>query len=259
MTTLSRPLRAAKDSVTMLDRNIRHTLRSPDSMIMTVALPIMILLMFVYVFGGAMDVGPGPYIDYVVPGIILLCAGFGAATTAVSLSTDMNDGIIDRFRTMDIARSAVLAGHVAESLIRNMITTGLVIVVAIALGFRPTADPLRWLGALGMIAIFVLALSWLAAALGLLARNAEAANGFTFAFMFLPYVSSAFVPPESMPTWLRHFAEHQPVTPVIETVRGLLMGSSIGDSAIVAVAWCAGIALVGYLAAGALFARRTAH
>ncbi|WP_216915369.1 ABC transporter permease [Nocardia noduli] len=260
MTTLSpaqRTLRAAKDSGTMLDRNLRHTLRSPDTMIMTIALPVLILLLFVYVFGGAMDVGPGPYIDYVVPGIILLCAGFGAGTTAASISTDVKDGIIDRFRTMDIARSAVLTGHVAESLIRNLITTSLVMVVAVALGFRPTSDPLRWAGALAVIAMFVLALSWVAAALGLLAKNPEAANGFSFAFTFIPYVSSAFVPPESMPTWLHRFAENQPVTPVIETVRGLLMGTPIGDSALLAVAWCAGIALAGYLAAGALFTRRT--
>ncbi|MGV9817567.1 ABC transporter permease [Nocardia xishanensis] len=192
-----------------------------------------------------------------VPGIILLCAGFGAATTAVSISTDLAEGIVDRFRTMAIARSAVLTGHVAESLIRNLITTGLVIVVAIALGFRPTAEPLRWLAALGVIAMFVLALSWLAAALGLIARNPEAANGFTFAFMFLPYVSSAFVPTASMPSWLHAFAENQPVTPVIETVRGLLMGTPIGDSALLAMLWCAGIAVAGYLAAGALFRRRT--
>ncbi|WP_435592053.1 ABC transporter permease [Nocardia sp. bgisy118] len=252
-----RVLRTVQDSGTMLDRNLRHTLRSPDTMIMTIALPVMILLMFVYVFGGAMDVGPGAYIDYVVPGIILLCAGFGAATTAVSISTDVAEGIVDRFRTMAIARSAVLTGHVAESLIRNLITTGLVIVVAVALGFRPTADPLRWLAALGVIAMFVLALSWPAAAIGLLARNPEAANGFTFFFMFLPYVSSAFVPTGSMPSWLHLFAENQPVTPVIETLRGLLMGTPIGDSALLAVLWCAGIAAVGYLAAGALFRRRT--
>ncbi|WP_067836363.1 ABC transporter permease [Nocardia lijiangensis] len=252
-----RTLRTVQDSAAMLDRNLRHTLRSPDTMIMTIALPVMILLMFVYVFGGAMDVGPGAYIDYVVPGIILLCAGFGASTTAVSISTDLAEGIIDRFRTMAIARSAVLTGHVAGSLIRNLITTGLVIVVAIALGFRPTADPLRWLGVLGVIAVFVLALSWLAAALGLLARNPEAANGFTFFFMFLPYVSSAFVPTGSMPSWLHVFAENQPVTPVIETMRGLLMGTPIGDSALLAVLWCTGIAAVGYVAAGVLFLRRT--
>jgi ABC-2 type transport system permease protein len=243
--------------MTMLGRNLRHTVRSPDTMIMTIALPIMILLMFVYVFGGAMNVG-GPYIDYIVPGIILLCAGFGSASTAVSLSTDLNNGIIDRFRTMAIARSSVLTGHVAESVLRNLVTTTIVILVAVALGFRPTTDPLRWLGAYGIIAMFVLALSWLAAALGLLARNPEAANGFTFVFMFLPYVSSAFVPPQSMPSWLHWFAEHQPVTPVTETMRGLLMGTPIGDSALLAVGWCAGIALLGYAAAGALLRRRTA-
>ncbi|MFD6394715.1 ABC transporter permease [Nocardia sp. NPDC060259] len=260
MTTQSptlRALRTAKDSITMLDRNIRHTVRSPDTMIMTIALPVMILLMFVYVFGGAMDTGPGPYIDYVVPGIILLCAGFGASTTAVALSTDLSEGIIDRFRTMAIARSAVLTGHVAESVLRNLLTSAVVIGVAVVLGFRPTTDPLRWLGVLAVLAMFVFALSWLAAALGLLARNPEAANGFTFFFMFLPYVSSAFVPTETMPTWLHAFAEHQPVTPVIETMRGLLMGTPIGDSALLAVLWCAGIAVAGYLAAGVLFRRRT--
>lgn len=253
MTTLTR---SAQDSATMLGRNLRHTVRSPDTMIMTIALPIMILLMFVYVFGGAMNVG-GPYIDYIVPGIILLCAGFGSATTAVAVSTDLTDGIIDRFRTMAISRSSVLTGHVVESVLRNLVTTTIVILVAVALGFRPSTDPLRWLGAYGIIALFVLALSWLAAALGLLARNPEAANGFTFVFMFLPYVSSAFVPPQSMPSWLHWFAENQPVTPVTETMRGLLLGTPIGDSALLAVGWCAGIAAVGYIAAGVLFRRRT--
>jgi|SRR5690606_5485435 len=251
-----RALRTTRDSLTMLDRNLRHTRRSPDTMIMTLALPIVILLMFVYVFGGAMNTGDGAYIDYVVPGIILLCAGFGSATTAVSIAVDLSEGIVDRFRAMDIARSAMLTGHVAESVLRNLVTTGIVIVLAVALGFRPTADPLRWVGALAVIAMFVLALSWVAAALGLLARNPEAANGFTFAFMFLPYVSSAFVPTETMPTALHAFAENQPVTPVIETVRGLLMGTPIGESAVLAVAWCAGIAAVGYAAARVLFHRR---
>ncbi|MEV6225467.1 ABC transporter permease [Nocardia fluminea] len=249
--------RALQDSATMLDRNIRHTLRSPDTMIMTVVLPVMILLMFVFVFGGAMDVGPGAYIDYVVPGIILLCASFGASTTALALSTDVAEGIIDRFRTMAIARSAVLTGHVTESVLRNLITSAIVIGVAVVLGFRPTTDPLRWLGVFGVLAMFVFALSWLAAALGLLAPNPEAANGFTFVFMFLPYVSSAFVPTSSMPTWLHWYAENQPVTPVIETLRGLLMGTPIGNSWILAVLWCAGIGLVGYVAAGALFRRQT--
>ncbi|MGW5454055.1 ABC transporter permease [Nocardia sp. NPDC003979] len=245
-----------QDSVTMLDRNIRHTLRSPDTMIMTIALPVMILLMFVYVFGGAMRVD-GAYIDYVVPGIILLCAGFGASTTAVALSTDLAEGIVDRFRAMAIARSAVLTGHVVESVLRNLVTSAVVIGVAVVLGFRPTTDPVRWLGVAGVLAMFVFALSWLSAALGMVARNPEAANGFTFFFMFLPYVSSAFVPTSTMPTWLHTFAENQPVTPVIETMRGLLMGTPIGDSGLLAVLWCGGIAVAGYLAARWMFQRRT--
>nr|WP_255495204.1 ABC transporter permease [Nocardia sp. GTS18] len=245
-----------QDSVTMLDRNIRHTLRSPDTMIMTIALPVMILLMFVYVFGGAMRVD-GAYIDYVVPGIILLCAGFGASTTAVALSTDLAEGIVDRFRAMAIARSAVLTGHVVESVLRNLVTSAVVIGVAVVLGFRPTTDPVRWLGVAGVLAMFVFALSWLSAALGMVARNPEAANGFTFFFMFLPYVSSAFVPTSTMPTWLHTFAENQPVTPVIETMRGLLMGTPIGDSGLLAVLWCGGIAVAGYLAARWMFRRRT--
>ncbi|MEV0688000.1 ABC transporter permease [Nocardia sp. NPDC050378] len=249
-------LTTVQDSVTMLDRNIRHTLRSPDTMIMTIALPVMILLMFVYVFGGAMRVD-GAYIDYVVPGIILLCAGFGASTTAVALSTDLAEGIVDRFRAMAIARSAVLTGHVVESVLRNLVTSAVVIGVAVVLGFRPTTDPVRWLGVAGVLAMFVFALSWLSAALGMVARNPEAANGFTFFFMFLPYVSSAFVPTSTMPTWLHTFAENQPVTPVIETMRGLLMGTPIGDSALLAVLWCGGIAVVGYLAARWMFQRRT--
>ncbi|KAA8887335.1 ABC transporter permease [Nocardia colli] len=242
----------------MLSRNLRHTLRSPDTMIMSVVVPILILLMFVYVFGGAMNVG-GKYIDYVVPGIILLCAGFGSATTAVSLATDLSNGIVDRFRTMDIARSAVVTGHVVESLLRNLLTTTLVILVAVAIGFRPTGDPLRWLAAYGIIAMFVLAMSWLAAAFGLLVSNPEAANACMFFFMFLPYVSSAFVPTESMPSALHRFGENQPVTPVIETMRGLLMGTPIGNSALLAVLWCGGIALAGYLVAGVLFRRKTKH
>ncbi|MGW4245724.1 ABC transporter permease [Nocardia sp. NPDC004722] len=247
---------AAQDSAAMVGRNLRRTLRSPDTMIMTFAVPVTILLMFVYVFGGAMNVG-GSYIDYVVPGILLLCAGFGSGSTAVAVASDMHTGIVDRFRAMAVSRTAVLTGHVIESVLRNLITTGLVIAVAVAIGFRPTTDPLRWLAVAGMLACYVLALSWLAAALGLLVANPEAANGFMFIFMFLPYVSSAFVPVHTLPGWLRGFAEHQPVTSVTETMRGLLMDTPVGDSAPTALAWCAGLALAGYLGAGFLFGRRS--
>lgn len=243
-----------QDSTTMVGRNLRHTLRSPDTMIMTVMVPVSILLMFVYVFGGAMNVG-GRYLDYAVPGIILLCAGFGSGATAVAVATDMHNGIVDRFRAMPVSRRAVITGHVLESVVRNLITTSLVLAVAVALGFRPTTDPLHWLAVAGMLVCYVLALSWVAAALGLLVSNPEAANGFMFLFMFLPYVSSAFVPTHTLPSWLHGFAEHQPVTSVTETMRGLLMDTSVGTHAPTALAWCAGLALVGYLSAGALFRR----
>ncbi|WP_459550127.1 ABC transporter permease [Nocardia sp. X0981] len=241
----------------MMGRNIRHTLRSPDALISTLALPIMILLMFVYVFGGAMDVGNSAFVDYVVPGIILLCASFGAATTAVGISVDITEGIVDRFRTMAISRSAFLTGHVAESLLRNTAATAVVVGVALVIGFRPTADPLRWLAAAALLALLVLALSWVSACFGLIASSPEAANGFTIFAMFLPYISSAFVPPETMPNWLRGFAEHQPVTPVIETLRALLVGTPMGNSAVLALAWWGGIAVVAYLTALILFRRRT--
>lgn len=246
------------DSWAMLRRNLTHLTRSPDTMITAVALPVMLMLLFVYVFGGAIDTGRA-YIDYVVPGIILLCAAFGSSTTAVSVSSDMTDGIIDRFRSLPIARSAVLNGHVLASVVRNLITGGIVIGVALLLGFRPTADPVRWLGVIAVVGLFVFALSYLATALGLLAKNPEAASGFTFVILFLPYVSSAFVPAETMPRWLRWFAENQPVTPIIETVRGLLMGTPVGASAWEAVAWCTAIAVVGFGAATVLYRRRTAQ
>ncbi|MFE3292299.1 ABC transporter permease [Rhodococcus sp. NPDC059234] len=247
----------AADSTVMLRRNLKHVLRSPDTMLMAVALPIMLMLLFVYVFGGAIDTGT-EYIDYVVPGIILLCAAFGASTTAVSVSTDMTEGIIDRFRTLPIAQSSFLTGHVLVSVVRNLVTTAIVIAVALLMGFRPTTDPLKWLAVLGVIGIFIFGLSYLSTALGLLAENPEAASGFTFAIMFLPYVSSAFVPADSMPTWLQWFAENQPVTPVIETVRGLLMGTEIGNSAWLALAWCAAISVVGFVWSTVLYRRRVA-
>jgi ABC-2 type transport system permease protein len=256
MSTQTLPRTAvAADSLAMLRRSLKHLLRSPDSMIMAVALPIMLMLLFVYVFGGAIDTGTA-YINYVVPGIILLCAAFGASTTAVGVSSDMTEGIIDRFRTLPIAQSSFLTGHVLASVVRNLLTTAIVFAVALLMGFRPTSDPMKWLGVIGMIAAFVFALSYLSTALGLLAKNPEAAGGFTFVIMFLPYVSSAFVPAETMPTWLRWFAENQPITPIIETVRGLLMGTPIGNSAWLAVAWCAAIAAVGFVWANVLYRNR---
>jgi ABC-2 type transport system permease protein len=198
-----------------------------------------------------------PYVTYVVPGVILLCAGFGSATTAVNVSQDLTRGIVDRFRSMDIGGPALLAGHVAASIVRNAASTVIVFAVALAIGFRPSAGPLDWLAVAGVLLAFMLAISWLAACIGLLARSPEAANGFTFFVMFLPYASSAFVPVDTMPSWIQGFAQHQPVTPVTETVRELLLGTGSGDPW-VALAWCGGILAVSIAASGVLFRKRTA-
>ena len=209
-------------ALTMAGRCIRLSMRQLDALLTSLLLPVLLMLIFVYLFGGAIDTGTD-YVTYVVPGVILLCAGFGSATTAVTVSQDMSGGIVDRLRSMDVGGPAVLAGHVAASVVRNAASAVLVLGVALLIGFRPAAEPLEWLAVAGVLLAFVVAISSLAAALGLLAGSPEAANGITFLILFLPYASSAFVPVDTMPTWLQGFAEHQPVTPVIETLRGLLL------------------------------------
>jgi ABC-2 type transport system permease protein len=254
--TLSTLSYALSDSATMLRRNLRHTVRYPTTMIMTLGMPVLLLLLFVGIFGGALDAGVGgSYIDYVVPGILLMTVGYGSTTTALAVNRDMTEGIISRFRTMAISRASVLTGHVVSAMTRTMISTGLVIGVALLMGFRSGADPVGWLGMLGTIALLTLALNWLAVAIGLSARNAEGTGSFTIIVQVLPFVSSAFVPPDSMSGAVRWFAQHEPFTPIIDTVRGLLMGTPVGDSAGLAVAWSAGMALAGYLWARALFRR----
>ena len=244
-------------ALTMAARCTRLSARNIDALVTSLILPVMLMLMFVYLFGGAIDTG-GAYVTYVVPGVILLCAGFGSATTAVTVSQDLAGAIVDRFRSMDVGGPSILAGHVAASALRNAASTLLVFGVAFLIGFRPHAGPLDWLAAVGVLAAFVLAISWLAAAIGLIAKSPEAANGFTFLIMFLPYASSAFVPVDTMPAAIQGFARHQPVTPVIETLRGLLLGTPVGSSAWTALAWCAGILAVSIAASGVLFRRRTA-
>jgi ABC-2 type transport system permease protein len=244
------------DSLTMVGRSLRLTMRTPDALLTSLMLPVMLMLLFVYLFGGAIQTGTS-YVTYVVPGVLLLCAGFGASMTAVSVSQDMTGGIIDRFRSLDVAGAAVLAGHVAASVARNLASTVLVFGVAFLIGFRPTAGPLDWLAAGGILLAFMLAISWLSAAIGLLARSPEAAGGFTFLMAFLPYPSSAFVPIDTMPAWLHGFAEHQPVTPVIETLRGLLLGTPVGTSPWLALAWCGAILVASVALTGVLFRRRT--
>jgi ABC-2 type transport system permease protein len=244
------------DALTLTSRSVRLSLRTVDALLTSLFLPVVLMLVFVYLFGGAIRTGTA-YVTYVVPGVILLCATFGSATTAVSVNTDMAGGIIDRLRAMDVSGPALLAGPVAASVLRNLASTALVLAVGLAIGFRPHATPLDWLAAAGVLLAFVLAMSWLAAAIGLLARSPEGANGATFVLMFVPYASSAFVPVATMPAWLQGFAGHQPVTPVIETLRGLLLGTPVGSQPWIALAWCAGILAVSVGLAGVLFRRRT--
>jgi ABC-2 type transport system permease protein len=254
ITTHSTAYWAVSDSLTMIRRSVRHSMRNLESLLISVMLPVMLMLLFVYVFGGAIDIGT-EYVTYVVPGIILLCAGYGASMTAVSVSTDMHTGVIDRFRSLPIVASAVLTGHVVASMARNMASTLLVLGVAFLVGFRPDASALGYVGALAMVLLFVLAISWISVVIGLVAKSVEAASAFTFFALFLSYVSSAFVPPETMPAALRGFADNQPVTPMIETIRGLLMGTPVGDSAGAAVAWFGTAALLSFVASMRLFRR----
>ena len=244
----------AHDTAALIDRCLRRSLRQLDTVLMAVILPVILLLLFVYVFGGALETG-GDYVNWVVPGIVLLTAGYGSANTAVDVASDMTGGIIDRFRSLPIRPTGVLTGHVIASMARNAVSTALVFGVAIFIGFDAAASPLEWLGAIGLIALFVLALTWVAVAIGIVASGPEAATGFTFAILFLPYVSSAFVPVASMPEALQAVARVNPVTPVADTVRSLLLGQSPGTAAWAAIAWCVGILVVGRVAAGLLFRR----
>lgn len=251
------------DSRVMVTRCVRRSRRDPEAFFTALMLPIVLMLLFVYIFGGAMNTG-GSYANYVVPGLIVLCAGFGAGTTAVAVATDMSNGIVDRFRSMPISGPSVLTGHIMASLLRNLIATALVIGVGLAVGWRPDASAAGWAGAAGMIVLFILALSWLAAAVGLLVRGAEAANAATFVFMFIPYVSTAFVPAATMPGWLRGFAAHQPFTPIVETIRGLWMGhtstgASVASQAWLAVLYCVAILVVSVAAASWLFRHRVSQ
>ncbi|MDL5199126.1 ABC transporter permease [Streptomyces sp. ALI-76-A] len=245
------------DALIMAGRSVRLSRRNVDALITAMALPVMLLLIFVYFFGGAINTGM-EYVTYVVPGVLLLCAGFGSASTAVAVTEDLKGGIIDRFRSLDVGGTAILAGHVLASTARNLIATALVLALAFAIGFRPSAGPGGWLAAVGLLVAYIAALSWLSAAVGLLVKSPEAAGGFTFFVSFLPYPSSAFVPTDTMPSWLQGFAAHQPVTHVIEAVRGLLLGQPVGSTGWVALAWCTGILAASAAVSGPLFKRRTA-
>ncbi len=249
------------DAMTMLRRNAKHTLRNPGAMIMTIAMPVLLLLLFVGVFGGALDASlgvvqdGGGYVDYVVPGILLMTVGYGATTTALAVNRDMTEGVINRFRTMAISRASVLTGHVVGSTVRAVVGAGLVLGVALLVGFRPSGDLVRWLAAIGLLALIALALTWLGVSVGLLAKTAEGTGPFAVIVQVLPFLSSGFVPTDTMSGAVHWFATYEPFTPIIDTLRGLLLGTPIEDSGIIAVAWCIGLALAGYLWARALFRR----
>jgi len=248
-------LRGLTAELVFVGRSLRHSLRDGESLLMAILLPVLLMLMFTWVFGGAIDPS-GDYVDYVVPGIILTCAGFGASSTAVYVANDMRTGVIDRFRTMPVRASAVLTGHVVASLVRNLVATAIVIGVGVLVGFRPSATPWEWVLAASLITLYLLAITYLFAAIGLAAGSPESANGYGFILLFLPYLSSAFVPVSSMPAWLQPVAEYQPITPIIEAIRGLLMGTDAGTQPLWAVLWCVGIVVVAAVWGTWLFRRK---
>ncbi|GAA1795012.1 ABC transporter permease [Actinomadura chokoriensis] len=252
---------AMTDSATMLRRNLRHALRYPSLTIAGMMMPIFIMVLFVGVFGNALGDGvggpaKGDYINYVAPGIILMAIASGCLQTSVSVCVDMTEGIVDRFRTLGIARASLLTGHVVGSMIQTLLSTAAVIGVAVAMGFRTSGTVLDWLAAAGLLVALTFALTWVGVMMGLLAKNPEGASNTPMIVQFLPFFGSAIVPPESMPAGVRWFAEYQPFTPIIETLRGLLTGSPDGTDAMAAAAWCAGLAVLGYAASKVLFNRK---
>jgi ABC-2 type transport system permease protein len=253
---------AVADSATMLRRQLRHMLRYPTLILTAAGVPVVFLLLFVYVLGGALGSGldgqaggRAAYVNYVVPGVILMTVATAAQGTAISVAIDMTEGIVARFRTMAIARVSVLTGHVLGSLIQTLLSITAVVGVALLVGFEPTAAAGEWLGAIGVLLMIILAFTWVSVALAMVAKSVASASSMLTPLMILPMMGSGFVPTDSMPTGLRWFAEYQPFTPCIETLRGLLMGTPIGNNAILAIVWCAVITLGGYLWAKHLFNR----
>ncbi|MEU1852735.1 ABC transporter permease [Streptomyces sp. NPDC019990] len=260
---MSSPTLALRDCATMLRRNLLHARRYPSLTLNLLLTPVMLLLLFVYIFGDTMSAGIGDggadrseYIAYLVPGILLMTIGSTTIGTAVSVTTDMTEGIIARFRTMAIHRGSVLVGHVVGSVLKCVMSVLLVAAVGLAIGFRSTnATALEWIAALGLLTLFSLALTWIAVGMGLSSPNAEAASNNAMPLIFLPLISSTFVPVHAMPGWFQPIAEYQPFTPAIETLRGLLLGTGIGHNGWLAVAWCLGLAVLGYFWSKSLFDR----
>lgn len=250
---------ALSDTVALTGRSLRHVTRSVDTVVTTAIMPIAFLLLFVYVFGGAIDIGAGAgagdYVDYLLPGILLITIATGVSYTAFRLFLDVQGGLVERFATLPISRSAPLWAHVLTSLVANAVSLVLVVGVALLMGFRSSAGVLAWLAVAGLLLLFTLALTWLAVVPGLTAGSADGATGFSYPLVFLPFLSSAFVPTDTMPAAVRAFAEHQPVTPVVDTLRSLL-GGQPAEQGWVALAWCLGLLVVAYALALATVRRR---
>ena len=244
------------DTADLLGRSMRHILRSPDTIITTVLTPIAMLLLFVYVFGGAIETGTDNYVNYLLPGIMLIAIASGIAYTALRLFTDLTSGIFERFHSMPIARSSVLWAHVLTSLVANTIAVVIIVLVALLMGFRTSAGPLAWLAVAGILVLFTLALTWVAIIAGLSAKTVEGGTGFSYPLIFLPFISSAFVPTDTMPGPVRAFAEHQPVTSIVDTIQALFAGQPVGNDIWIALAWCVGILVIAYVLAIAAYRRK---
>jgi ABC-2 type transport system permease protein len=235
------------DTVVLLRRSLRHVLRSPDTIVTTAVTPIAMLLLFVYVFGSAIDTGADEsYVNYLLPGILLITVASGIAYTAFRLFTDVSGGLFERFQSMPIGRSALLWSHVLTSVVANLTSLVLVVAVALVMGFRSSAGVLAWLAVLGILVLFTLALTWLAVIPGLTARTVDGVSGFSYPLIFLPFISSAFVPTQGMPGPVRWFAEHQPVTSIVNAIRALYAEQPVGNDGWLATAWCLGLLLVAY-------------
>ncbi|MGY3127673.1 ABC-2 type transport system permease protein [Agrococcus sp. UYP33] len=247
---------AVGDTAVLTGRSLRHILRSPDTIITTAVMPIAFLVLFVFVFGGAIDVGGASYVDYLLPGILLITVASGIAYTAYRLFLDLQAGIVERFQSMPIARSSVLWAHVLTSLVANLVSVAIVIGAALLMGFRSGAGVLAWLGVAGILTLFTLALTWIAVIAGLAAKTVDGASAFSYPLILLPFVSSAFVPTESMPGPVRWFAEHQPVTSIVDAIRALLGQQPVGAELWIALGWCVGILAVAAVLATALYRRK---
>ncbi len=244
------------DTTVLTGRSLRHVTRSVDTIITTAIMPIAIMLMFVYVFGGAIDTGAEAYVDYMLPGILLITVASGVAYTAVRLFMDLQSGIFERFLSMPIARSGVLWAHVVTSVVANLISLAIVVGVALVMGFRSGAGLGAWAAVAGILILFTLALTWIAVLAGLSARSVDGAGAFSYPLIFLPFISSAFVPTDTMPGPVRAFAEHQPVTSIVDTIRDLLAEEPVGNEIWIALAWCAGILVMAYTFAMIVYRRR---